>query len=153
MHRRVVEEPPGAHEADRGAEDDEDADGDEGVARAETERTRIALELRAGLFARPRAGEQGEREQVELLDHEAEGDDGDPGAEPGKEGPLVGGVVGIVADHWLPPPMLEALKDYACRGGESKGEGLEPKCAACVPVLNGAADCLPPADRTPPHME
>jgi len=49
--------------------------------------------------------------------------------------------------------MLEALKDYACRGGESKGEGLEPKCAACVPVLNGAADCLPPADRTPPHME
>jgi hypothetical protein len=37
--------------------------------------------------------EHGHCEQIELLDHEAEGDDGDPGAELGKERPFVGGMV------------------------------------------------------------
>src|SRR5665213_710231 len=39
------------------------------------------------------------QEQVELLDHEAEGHDRDGGAHPGQERALVGGVIGEVADH------------------------------------------------------
>lgn len=41
----------------------------------------------------------GQNEQIEFLDHEAECNNGNAGAKPGKKSPLIGGVVGIVADH------------------------------------------------------
>jgi hypothetical protein len=52
----------------------------------------------SGRIERGRAG-QGENEQIELLDHEAERNDGNAGAEPGQKRPLIGSMVGIVADH------------------------------------------------------
>jgi hypothetical protein len=63
------------------------------------ERSRQLFELQpARLFA-----EGGTRdcrdEEIELLDNEPEGDDRDPGPHPGEEGPFIGGVVAVSANH------------------------------------------------------
>ena len=58
MQRAIVEQPPGADEADRRAQDDDDPDRDEGVAGAPAERSREAFELRVGRFAELGAAEQ-----------------------------------------------------------------------------------------------
>jgi hypothetical protein len=66
------------HEANGRDENRGDADGDEGMPGSEAKR--LSLELRVDLLAEIGAIEQGQREQIELLDDEAEGDNGDPGA-------------------------------------------------------------------------
>ena len=71
----------------------DDADRDEGMARAEAIGPRELREPRLRRLAERGGTGQGENEQVEPLDHEAEGDDCDPGAEPGEERPFVGGMV------------------------------------------------------------
>ena len=68
MHRLVIQQPPLPHEAERRKEDCDDADGDEGVGCAPAG-PRESLELRVGRRTERRGIE------VELLDHEAEGND------------------------------------------------------------------------------
>ena len=43
------------------------------------------------------------QEQIEPLDHKAEGHHRDGGADPGEKGSLVGGVVAVTLDHWIVP--------------------------------------------------
>lgn len=72
------------------------------VACAEAEGPRESFELRVVRGAGSGGVEHGENDQIEPLYHEAEGDDGDSGAQPGKECPLIGGMVGVVTDHCRP---------------------------------------------------
>jgi len=92
-------ESAGAHEADGGDEYHKDAHDNKSMPGAEAERARQFIEMcTRGRIERVRVGQR-ENEQIELLDYESEGNDGHAGAQPGKKRPLVGGMVGIVADH------------------------------------------------------
>src|ERR1700759_2476492 len=63
----------------------------------------------------------GLHEQVELLHHEAESDGGNPGADPGKKRPLIGGVIGISGNHGSPSSIVAepAARLAAYRSGST----------------------------------
>lgn len=84
----------GPDEAEAGQRDHGHADGDEGEAGKICERLAVGAELPLRQLRC-----NGLEEQAEPLDDEAERHDRDRSADPGQEGPLIGGVVAVALDH------------------------------------------------------
>jgi hypothetical protein len=84
-------------------------------------RTRKSCEARPAGRVERGGVHDGQEKEIELLDHEAEGDDRHAGAHPGEERPLVRGVIGIALDHDAPPCSPASEPDEALAHGFQRG--------------------------------
>src|SRR5579871_5346669 len=103
MRLGVVEHTASTDKTQGGNDDEREAHQDQGEAVIAPERPREPLELQAPPGLERGRARHRQHEEVELLDDEAEGDDGNAGAHPGEESALIGGVVAIALDHDMPP--------------------------------------------------
>src|SRR5579862_2327520 len=101
MHLGIVEQARRAHEANRREHDQRHAAEYQHQPIVTTDAPRELRELRSTQLIADGGPCNREQEQVEFLDHESEGDDGDAGAHPGEECALIRCVIAEAIDLGL----------------------------------------------------
>lgn len=143
MFLRVVEAPRNADEA-RGCErDDRDPAKDQRKALVMPEGSGQLFEMQPASLFSEGGTRDGRDEEIELLDHEPEGDDRDPGPHPGEKSSFVGGVVAEPANYGGLPYAADGSRHY----GDFKAFFTRPSSSAAIASAFGAVAAPRPCRR------